>query len=40
MKGLIDPFKHTYIDGLEENINYSPIAFNKRKEIENLIKGK
>ena len=33
MKGLIDPFKHTYIDGVEENLNYSPIPFNKRKEI-------
>lgn len=39
MKGLIDPFKHTYIDGVEENLNYSPIPFNKRKEIEDLIKG-
>lgn len=39
-KGLIDPFKHTYIDGVEENLNYSPIPFNKRKEIENLIEGK
>lgn len=40
MKGLIDPFKHTYIDGVEENLNYSPIPFNKRKEIEDLIKGR
>lgn len=39
MKGLIDPFKYTYIDGVEENLNYSPIPFNKRKEIEDLIKG-
>lgn len=39
-KGLIDPFKHTYIDGVEENLNYSPIPFNKRKELENLIEGK
>lgn len=38
--GLIDPFKHTYIDGVEENLNYSPIPFNKRKELENLIEGK
>lgn len=38
--GLIDPFKHTYIDGIEENLNYSPIPFNKRKELENLIEGK
>lgn len=39
-KGLIDPFKHAYIDGVEKNITYSPIPFNKRKEIEDLIKGK
>lgn len=38
--GLIDPFKHTYIDGVEENLNYSPIPFNKRKELENLIESK
>lgn len=37
--GIIDPFKHTYIDGIEESINYSPIPFNKRKELENLING-